>query len=75
MSDQRWSKKVEGGFLIEDDGGFVNFFPSSPCPSGDMGYVLDCGLGDDEPSPQEEQKQEQADNVVNLMDWKRKKGR
>lgn len=76
-SNKRFSKKVQGGVMIEDDGGFLNFMPSL---GGDPFLGL-LGMGEEKPTPVKptgikiipiNQVTTLPDNVVSLMDWKKK---
>ena len=52
LEDARWHEKVDGGYLIEDDGGFVNFISTDPTPSM-MGMCIGFGMEDDDEMPPE----------------------
>lgn len=69
---KRFSKKVPGGVMIEDDGGFMNFFPT-PAPTA--GHIC-IGIEDNEvESPAQPNADNSVpDNVIYLHEWKAKKG-
>lgn len=72
--EKRWSQKTPEGILIEDDGGFVNFFPTNPQPC--LGSIMGFGMDDeDEVAPMTPPPpQEKVADVIDLLEWKRKKG-
>lgn len=73
MEDKRWHKQVPGGVLIEDDGGFINFFPSQP--AFDPGMCLGFGMDDEDEIPvtPDSTEVEVKDNIIDFMAYKRKK--